>query len=451
MKSQDKSNYEIGQQPNMPHDTDTERSVLSTLIGYNETYLQVSDLLSADLFYYPKERAVYKTVAGVLDAGQVADTNSLTHWAKTHDIGVELGRFDFIEISQHPSRPTLAQDIARLADMSKRRQCWLLLQQAANNSVNMSMPISEAIDNVTRAMADLQQSDNANDISPFKEAVDELRVIVDDNRRGKTAAVETGFYLFDDKSLLRPGTLTVIAAFTSVGKTALAMDIAVNVARNKNGVAYYSLEMGKAELAARVLSSDAEMPAATIMNKSLDESRYANFLHAAAKNEGLPIYIDERSTISFDRTVRSIRRMVKTKAVRLAIIDYLQIYSQTGDNVEASLAQMARQAKNIAKEMGIAVVLLSQLNRSAPKPAINMLRGSGQIEESADNIVLIDRPDAYNPERSGDELQEAKFILAKGRGVGTSEEDVTFKPIYTKFKSKHHASGEPDDIEEMPF
>ena len=442
MRQTDNASCEIGRQPEMPHDTDTERSVLATFVRHNETYLQVSDMLSAELFYNPKEKAIYKTIAGTLDDGQVADTNSLTAWARTHDTGAQLERFDFIEISQHASKPALTQDIARLIDMARRRQCWTILQQAAANAVNMAMPLTESVDAAIRALTDLLQANGSNGTVPVKEAVDELRDIVDEHRKpdGKAAAVEAGYHLFDSMSLLRPGTLTVIAAFTSVGKTALAMSIATNAARAGNPVAYYSLEMGKAELAARVIAEDAQTPASIIMNKELSSAQYADFKFAASKNEGLPIYIDERSTISFDRTVRSIRRMAKTKDIRLAVIDYLQIYSQTGDNVEASLAQMARQAKNIAKEVGIAVILLSQLNRSAPKPAINMLRGSGQIEESADNIVLIDRPDAYNTKTEAYKLQEAKLILAKGRGVGTADETVTFLPIYTKFESKYYPS-----------
>lgn len=438
----------------MPHDTETERSVLATIMRYDDTYLKVSDILSPEIFYYDRERAIYNTIAGLLEDGQVPDINALYDWASSHDVGAKLERMDFMEIRMSPSQQTLTQDALRLVDLCRRRQCWKLLMMAAANSVDKSRNLNETIEGIITALNDLQRADTNKGIYPFKVAVDELREIVEQNNKGNTLALKTGFYLFDEKSLLRPGTLTIIAAFTSVGKSALAMNIATNVARSGDAVAYYSLEMGKAELAARVLAVDANTPASIIMNKRLMESQYADFKHSADKNEGLPIYIDESSTITFDRTVRSIRRMSKTHGVKLAIIDYLQIYTQTGDNVEASLAQMARQAKNIAKEANIAVIMLSQLNRSSPKPALNMMRGSGQIEESADNIVLIDRPDAYNPDKQPNEMQDAKFILAKGRGVGTMQEDARFKPITTQFESKCHPntdqnSENPED--QLPF
>jgi replicative DNA helicase len=149
--------------------------------------------------------------------------------------------------------------------------------------------------------------------------------------------------------------------------------------------------------------------------------------------------------------------------VRLVVIDYLQIYAQVADDPEKSISYMARTAKNIAKELGIAIILISQLNRSALHPSLNMLRGSGQIEESADNVVLIDRPDAY-PDNKVTKYEgqfsdspvkgTAKLILAKGRGVGTGSQLVKFKGEYTQFSE----IPKPDDTghyeeqdEELPF
>ena len=145
--------------------------------------------------------------------------------------------------------------------------------------------------------------------------------------------------------------------------------------------------------------------------------------------------------------------MVKSKGVKLAVIDYLQIYTQTSDSAEASLAYMARAAKNIAKEIAIPVILLSQLNRSAAHPSIKMLRGSGQIEESADNIVLIDRPEAYpdnNLKYEGEFADAsthgtAKLILAKGRGVGTGCRLVGFEGRYTQFYELSDTNRKEDD------
>ena len=262
--------------------------------------------------------------------------------------------------------------------------------------------------------------------------------------------------MFDEHFLLRPTTLTIIAAFTGVGKSSIAMNIAMNTASLGNPVAYYSLEMGKSELAARALSGKAGISSSVIVNCKLEEYQLQQFDRAVGETGGLPIYIDERATVSFDNTIKSIRTLVGTKNIKLAVIDYLQIYSQVGNSVEASLAYMARSAKNIAKECGIAVILLSQLSRGNAHPSINQLRGSGQIEESADNIVLIDRPEAYpnNTIRYEGDFSDqdthgtAKLILAKGRGVGTGNALVGFDGRFTQF---YELDNKPQVEDNSPF
>lgn len=439
-------------QPNMPHDTDTERTVLATLMRYNNLYASMADSIDEGIFYYNLEKAAFRTIAGTIAEGHITDINSLTDYAAHHDVGYNINRHDFQQIQQLPSKATIAQDLDRLRTMARQREAWTLLQQAANAVVDPMRDFAETLGEASAALDKLHEQATESGIASFADAFAELDEVVAGNLENNRAALETGFHLFDEKSLLRPGTLTVIAAFTSVGKSALALNISVNVAARGEAVAYYSLEMSKSELAARAISEATRLSAHILTTKPLAPSQVEAYNAAKEAYARLPIYIDERSTMTFDGTMASIRTMAKKKGVKLVIIDYLQIYTQTADNVEASLAQMARQAKNVARETGTAVVLLSQLNRSGTKPALNMMRGSGQIEESADNIVLIDRPKAYDTADTGD-IQDAKLILAKGRGVGTGERDVNFCKFTTTFHDKYtpadEAPEEPQD--EMPF
>ena len=432
----------IGEAKMQPHDLETEGAVLATIMRYNEKYALFSDLLSASLFYWDKEKAIFRCIDGVISDGGITDINSLFSYSKSHDVGEKLTRNDFLEIYQKSNTETLEQDIRRLRDLSKRRMCWLLMQQAAQKVLDVTLDVDEEVNGVVSSLGEIQAEIGDDGIKSFNDAFEELKAIVNDNANGKRNCLITGFRLFDEYFLLRPGTLTVIAAFTSVGKSALAMNIAVAVAKLMVAVAYYSLEMSNAELASRSISKEVGVPASVIMNKQLTEYQLKAFDAAVGGKKNLPIYFDDRCTVSFDRTLRSIRTMVKTRGIKLVVIDYLQIYSQISDNSEASIAYMARAAKNIAKELGIAVILLSQLNRSADHPSIKMLRGSGQIEESADNIVLIDRPEAYPDNKvtkyEGEFENEdihgtAKFILAKGRGVGTGCALVGFDGVNTRF------------------
>ena len=179
-------------------------------------------------------------------------------------------------------------------------------------------------------------------------------------------------------------------------------------------------------------------------------------------NKNLPIFFDDRSTVDFDKTMRSVRKMVKKKGIKLAAIDYLQIFSQVSDDPEESISYMARKAKNVAKELQIPIIVLSQLNRSSLHPSIKMLRGSGQIEESADNVVLIDRPEAYPDNKvtkyEGEYSEysvkgTAKLILAKGRGVGTCSDLVMYDAAYTRFyeRKEKTASEYKEQTEALPF
>lgn len=441
-KQKTKIIYKELEQMAQPSDLDSENAVLATLMHYPEYYAQYSDMLNKDLFYNDKEKSIFMSVDGVLSAGEMANIPALADYAASHKLPYKLDKADFANIFQYGSPTTFKQDLDRITGLSNRRKAWHQIMVAANNVQDRTKPFDDTICELMTVLGEVQ-SDTSNDgISSFNDALNELSDIVKGNQEGRHVAVMTGFKLFDNYYLLRPNTLTVIAAFTSVGKSALAMNIAMSAAKNGVTVGYYSLEMGKAELASRALSGVSGLSSSTMMNKKLEEVELKNFKEAVAKDRDLPIYIDERATVSFDRTIRSIRTLKKTHNVGLVIIDYLQIYTQVSDSTEQSLGYMARAAKNIAKELGIPVILLSQLNRSAEHPSIKMLRGSGQIEESADNIVLIDRPEAYPDNTVKKYIGEfkdasthgtAKLILAKGRGVGVGCELVGFEPRFTQF------------------
>lgn len=437
-----KENLNITEQKVLPHDLNTEHAVLATLMRYNEKYPLYSDLLSSDLFYQQKEKSIFACIEGVITGGGITDVNSLYNYAKSNEVGFPLEHYDFVEIFDMSNTQTLEQDIRRLRDMAKRRTCWMMLQQASAKVLDMMTNFDDEVNGVIMSMGEVQDDSSNNEVTTYNDALMEVKQGAEDILTGKSEYLKTGFALFDNHYLLRPNTLTIIAAFTSVGKSALAMNIAQAVARQDIPVAYYSLEMSKKELAARGIAKAMDLPSSVILNKKLSETKMRLLYEIIDKNKNLPIFFDDRSTISFERTIRSIRMMVKTKGIKLAIIDYLQIYSQTSDDAEQSLSYMARTLKQIAKETGIPVIALSQLNRSALHPSIKMLRGSGQIEESADNVVLIDRPEAYpdskvtkyEGEFSDSSIKgTAKLILSKGRGVGTGCSLVAFDGRFTTF------------------
>ena len=452
----------IFEQKMLPHDTETEYAVLSTLIRYNEKYAEYSDILNTELFYYEKEKAIFRCVDGVISGGGITDVNSLANFAKSHDVGYNLMRNDFLELINYLNKATLGQDIERLNDMCRRRLCWKMLQKASESMIDMTSDFDDDVNGVIMQMGSVQEKSGNTEIASYGDALVELKQVVNELLEDKKQYLVTGLTLFDKYYLLRPGTMTVIAAFTGVGKSSLALNVVQAVARKGEPCAYYSLEMGKVELVSRGISKEMNMPASAIVNAKMSEGMQRQFNRVIERNKDLPIYFDDRSTVSFERTIRSIRTMVKTKGIKLAVIDYLQIYTQGSDETEKETAYMARAAKNIAKEMGIAVIVISQLSRGGLHPSIKMLRGSGQIEESADNIVLIDRPEAY-PDNKVTKYEgefkdcnihnTAKLILSKGRGVGTGCCLVAFNGMHCEFSDIEKPDGgknfEHDD--DLPF
>lgn len=454
---------DINEQRMQPFDTDTEWAVLATLMHYNDKYSLFADLLDESLFYYEKEKAMFKCIVGVINSGNATDINSLWHYAQSNDVGYSLLRNDFVDILSSSNKVTIEQDIYRLRDMERRRKCWRFLQESSQRMLDLTCNLDDEINTAMTMMGEVQSDTGTDGIVSDNETLDEISQDIDINRQGKKRGFKTGFNLFDKKYLLRPETLTVIAAFTSVGKSALALNIVQSVASTGVACAYYSLEMNRKELASRRISGMTEMTSNTIINQALTDEQAAKVKDVIRQSKGLPIYYDDRATVDFNSTMRSIRVMVNSRDVRLVVIDYLQIYAQVADDPEKSISYMARTAKNIAKELGIAIILISQLNRSALHPSLNMLRGSGQIEESADNVVLIDRPDAY-PDNKVTKYEgqfsdspvkgTAKLILAKGRGVGTGSQLVKFEGKYTRFSEipKPDDAGHYEEQDEgLPF
>lgn len=239
--------------------------------------------------------------------------------------------------------------------------------------------------------------------------------------------------------------LYVTDGFIMTHNTALSLNIATNVAMSGVPVAYYSLEMGAVELWSRIVSGSTDISAGKILNYPLKREEVSAIDKTIAGLADMPLYIDDKATTKFSKMIRSVRRMVKKYGIKMFVVDYLQIFSQNskGGSEESAISAMARECKNICRELNICCLLLSQLRRDKDErhPTIDMLRGSGQIEESADNVVLIDRPEAH-PEwgvrsfygNSSESVDgKAELRVCKGRNIGLGTYYVGFDSQRTQF------------------
>jgi replicative DNA helicase len=259
---------------------------------------------------------------------------------------------------------------------------------------------------------------------------------------------------------LHAGDMFVIAARPSMGKTSLAMNIAENVVLNqKIPVAVFSLEMTKAQLAMRMMSSNARVNMRNVRDGFIRESDFPKLTSAAGRLSNAPLYIDDTPSLSILQLRSRARRVVQQFGVKLFVVDYLQLAkstSQRAHNREQEIADISGGLKAIAKELDVPVVVLAQLNRDIEreknrKPRLSDLRESGSLEQDADIVGLL-----YKPNRDGDDDESdgvaVNLLIAKQRSGPTGDVRLTFLKTFTRFESAARVSSEdvPDDQPQFP-
>lgn len=421
-----------------------EKVVIGTLLNYPKELAENADLLCPELFTSYPCQTIYTLIKGVADRGEIADIISVTaHLAKTKTQGVTP--MDIIDLSNHVAVGGLRQQVLRLTELQRRRELWRIGQQMIQAGVDESEPVENVQAFAMQQLGDLFASASTEIQSIAQVASAYTQNIINANKEGRRLqGAPTGFTMIDQRGGLQPSDLFVIAADSSQGKSSLALNMATNVAKSGYPCAYYSMEMTAGQLFARILATETGLPSNVLNTRPLTDEQLARYQSASASVARLPLFFDERSTSSLDGILSSIRTMVFRYHIKVAVVDYLQILNVNtkSTNKEQQMADAARRCKNLAKELGICVVLLSQLSRDRdnPQPTMARLRDSGQIAEAADVVLLIYRPEVYGSRyHYPDELSKvstqgtAMLHICKGRNIGTFRFVVGFNASLTKF------------------
>ena len=422
----------------LPHSDEAERLVLGTVMNEKNALPFVREMLPVEAFYQDKHREIYRSIIDVADKGNFPDIvmvmEELLRKKST------ISPYELTELSGCTT-PYLEQYVAVVFDKYKRRQFFEIGCYLRANSFDETEDIMDVYEEVGRRMDGIfPDADNA--VHTIKEAIKGVYENIDRNYKGtsRLTAYPTGFSEFDGKSGgLQTSDLIIIAADTSSGKTSLAIKISMNAGCP---VAFYSMEMKKEQVAARMMSIQSGVPANEILYSRLASGQLQSIDKGVARLEKLPIYFDDRSTSNIESILASIRMMKIKYGIKGVIVDYLQILNvnMKTANKEQQMGDVARRLKNLAKDLDIWIIALSQLSRDKenPVPTLARLRDSGQIAEASDVVMLIYRPELYGkrypePYMHSSVSGTAMIDVAKGRNIGLLKFIVGFDKPTTNF------------------
>lgn len=430
----------------MPHSVEVEESVLGTLLADSNVLNDVRDMITPDSFYITKNKDIYESILDVADRGDHVDI--ITVFEECQRKKIDVTAFDIAQLTQAYT-PFYNERVSILVEKYQWRKMFEIGSLLTSNAMSGVNDINDVLTEVKERMEGVFSGNNES-VFTMKEAVDGVYDNISKNFKGvgELTGSPTGFHQLDKRSGgLQTSDLIIIAAETSAGKTSLAIKLAMNCGCP---IAFYSMEMKKEQIAARMISIASGVPANEILYSKLDSGQIQRIDKGASKVTNYSVYFDDRSTSNIETILSSIRMMKIKYAIKGVVVDYLQILNvnMKGSNKEQQMGDVARRLKNIAKELDIWVIALSQLNRDAqnPVPTLARLRDSGQIAEAADMVILIYRPEVYGkkyPEEfSNTDTQGTAMIdVAKGRNVGLMKFIVGFKKDNTNFY----------DLEDVPI
>jgi replicative DNA helicase len=444
-----------------PHSTEAESSVLGGLLLDNGAWDRVGDLLTETDFYRFEHRMVFGAIGALVNGSKPADVITVFEHLQSQGKADEIGGLSYLNaLAQYvPS----AGNIRRYAEIVRERAILRKLVSAsdeiATNAFNpRGRPVAAILDeaeqkifNIGEEGARTKQGFQAMESLVVK-LLDRVQEMADNPN--DVTGVPTGFYGLDRMTAgFQAGDLIVLAARPSMGKTALAINIAEHVALNEGlPVAVFSMEMGAAQLAVRIVGSIGRIDQGHLRTGKLTDDEWPRLTEAIEKLRTISLHIDESAGLTSSELRANARRLSRQCGkLGLIVVDYLQLMSGStndGENRATELGEISRGLKMLAKELQCPVIALSQLNRSVEtrpdkRPMMSDLRESGAIEQDADIIMFIYRDEYYTKEACK-ELGVAEIIIAKQRNGPTGTVKLAFLKPITKFENL--AMGGGDDF-----
>jgi len=439
-----------------PHDLEAEKAVLSALLLDNAAIHAVYIELKPDDLYHPVHRQLYAAMLALTQENQPVDLHTLSDWLTVQKQLDAIGGTVFLaEIADYEATSANVLHHARIVrDKSIKRRLIATATEIVELGFDEGDRADRLLDQAESRIFEISSQNARATFRPLHAEMQRTFDYVDAimGRGGELTGVPTGYKQLDDMTGgLQPGELIILAARPSMGKTALALNIARNAAiLHQKKVAVFSLEMTSQALVIRLLSSEAEVDQSKFRTGYITSHEYRKLQDAAGRLSHADLWIDDSGSVTVLEMRAKCRRMKAERGLDLVVIDYLQLAHADlrTERREQEISEISRGLKALAKELEIPVLALSQLNRgpeSRPgkdkRPMLADLRESGAIEQDADVISFIYREEVYN--RDDESLRGvAELIISKQRNGPTGTIELTFQSRFTKFLDRSSSADE---------
>ncbi len=455
----------------LPSNIEAEQSLIGSVLVNNDIIDEISNIVNSGKFFDPVHRKIYEVVENLNNKGMIANPITLKNYFES-DTGLsEVGGVDYlVKLTRFSSSIKQAIDYAKIIhEMYVKRELIFISDgisdQAKDNQAEKTG--ENIIVNAEKSLFDLAERGNfSQTFLKFNQALDqtiEMATLAMKNDQG-IVGVPTGLTDLDEKlGGLHRSDLVIIAGRPSMGKTALATNIAYHAAKNmqenneKGSVAFFSLEMSSEQLSTRILSEQARISSSEIRRGKASEETLNRYIETSRNIYDLPLYIDETPAIAISTLSNRARRIKRLFGLKLIVVDYIQLMRTNNNRMDGrvqEISEITQGLKALAKELNVPVVALSQLSRAVEQrddkiPQLSDLRESGSIEQDADVVIFVYREQYYlekkEPKQGSIEHAEwqskmsdihglARLIIGKHRHGSTGTVHVEFEGMFTKFK-----------------
>ncbi len=455
----------------LPSNIEAEQALIGSILVNNDIIDEISNLLKAEKFFDPVHKKIFKVIETLNNKGMIANPITLKNYFENLNELDEVGGAEYlVKLTRFSSSSKQATDYAKIVHENfVKRELLEISNVISEDSLDIDLDKSSEniIEDAEKSLFDLAERGNfSQSFLQFNQAIDQTISMAKSAIKSDQGivGVPSGLTALDEKlGGLHKSDLVIIAGRPSMGKTALATNIAYHAAKNifekneKSSVAFFSLEMSSEQLSTRILSEQSRIQSNDIRRGRASEEQLNRFIETSRNIYDLPLYIDETPAITISTMSNRARRIKRLFGLSLIVVDYIQLMKTNAKKYEGrvqELSEITQGLKALAKELSVPVLALSQLSRAVEQrddkiPQLSDLRESGSIEQDADVVMFVYREQYYlekkEPKQGSIEHAEwqskmndiyglADIIIGKQRHGPTGNVQVEFEGQYTKFK-----------------